>query len=71
MDVQMPEIDGVTATRRIREAEQITGRHVLIVALTTSVANSTRVQCQAVGMDDFLGKPIDFKLLEIALEYYL
>lgn len=67
MDIQMPLMDGIAATRAIRQQEQETGRHVLIIALTANVFASDRAACLAAGMDDFLAKPVSFADLERAL----
>jgi CheY-like chemotaxis protein len=58
MDVQMPEMDGVTATQRIREEERAAGGHIPIVALTASAMKSDMELCLAAGMDDYLTKPL-------------
>jgi CheY-like chemotaxis protein len=55
MDVEMPVMDGLAATRTIRERERQTGNHTPIVALTS---NTNREQCIAAGMDAFLSKPL-------------
>jgi CheY-like chemotaxis protein/HPt (histidine-containing phosphotransfer) domain-containing protein len=59
MDVQMPEMDGVRATRLIRAREKVTGRRVPIVAVTADAADGQeRRRCLNAGMDDYLTKPI-------------
>ena len=63
MDVMMPEIDGLEATRQIRE-RQLSGRHpnyagrVMIVAMTAHAMQSDRENCLRAGMDDYLAKPV-------------
>ena len=58
MDCQMPVVDGYTATRRIRQHEEGTGRRIPIIAITANAAEQDRKACLDAGMDDFLTKPI-------------
>ena len=58
MDVQMPDIDGLTATMRIREMEKQTGRHVPIIAMTAHAMRGDRERCLESGMNDYVSKPI-------------
>lgn len=57
MDVQMPEMDGIEATFRIREDERRTGTHTAIIAMTANTLESDRDVCFEAGMDDFITKP--------------
>ncbi len=60
MDVHMPEVDGIAATRRIRAAEEAAGGgRTPIVALTANAFSDDRDACLAAGMDAFLTKPLD------------
>ena len=62
MDVQMPEMDGIEATRHIR---QLPGekKFVPIIALTAQAENNTEDELRAAGMDDYISKPINFDIL--------
>lgn len=59
MDVQMPEMDGFEATRRIREQEKTTERHVPIIAMTARAMKGDKDRCLEAGMDGYIAKPID------------
>jgi len=69
MDMQMPVMDGLEASRRIRARER-PGQHVPIVALTADAMVGTFERCLAAGMNDYLTKPIDVKRLEDVLERF-
>ncbi|WP_052507462.1 response regulator [Desulfonatronovibrio magnus] len=58
MDVQMPEMDGLEATRIIREEEKVTGGHLPIIAVTAFALKGDRERCLAAGADSYVQKPI-------------
>ncbi|MFP6766059.1 MAG: response regulator, partial [Planctomycetaceae bacterium] len=63
MDVQMPELDGLDATRAIRAEEGRTGAHIAIMAMTAHALKGDEERCLAVGMDDYISKPIRAPIL--------
>jgi len=67
MDVQMPVMDGLAATRAIRGREAESGRHIPIVALTAHAYTSDRARCVEAGMDEFITKPVDHEALHEAI----
>jgi CheY-like chemotaxis protein len=67
MDVHMPEMDGLEATRRIRQHEKSTGARSQIVALTASVMREETNACLASGMDSVLSKPLRIQELIFVL----
>jgi two-component system sensor histidine kinase/response regulator len=64
MDVQMPEMDGLTAARKIRESEESTPFHLPIIAMTAHAMKGDRERCIAAGMDGYVSKPISGLMLE-------
>ncbi|MDQ3329827.1 MAG: PAS domain S-box protein [Planctomycetota bacterium] len=68
MDVQMPEMDGLEATRLIRESEAESGKHVPIIAMTAQAMKGDRERCLAAGMDAYLSKPIRSRQVLEAIE---
>jgi two-component system, sensor histidine kinase and response regulator len=64
MDIQMPGMDGLTATRRIREDERSTQLHLPIIAMTAHAMKGDRERCIAAGMDGYVSKPISGPELE-------
>jgi CheY-like chemotaxis protein len=68
MDCQMPEMDGLEATRQLRRKQQTEGgQHIPIVALTANAILGDKEQCVKAGMDDHIAKPFDLKDLANAL----
>jgi CheY-like chemotaxis protein len=68
MDVNMPGMDGIEATRAIRETEKAGGSHIPIVAMTASSMEADRQRCLEAGMDGYVTKPLRverlFELIE-------
>ncbi|MEK7990515.1 MAG: response regulator [Thiotrichaceae bacterium] len=73
MDCHMPEMDGLHATRYIRQAESLgdTMERIPIIALTANATSLDRDECVAAGMDDFLSKPVKSEVLHKILKQYL
>ena len=73
LDIQMPEMDGLMATRKIREWEREQGliEGVPIVALTAHALDSDRKACEEAGMDAFLSKPAGVQDLRQILRRFL
>jgi CheY-like chemotaxis protein/HPt (histidine-containing phosphotransfer) domain-containing protein len=81
MDVQMPVLDGLEATRKIRQLEQDNqlaehviasqNAHLPIIAMTANAMDGDREECQAAGMDDYVSKPISSEALHEVLQKWL
>jgi CheY-like chemotaxis protein len=72
MDVQMPEMDGLEATKIIRQKEKQSGKHIPIIALTAQAIKGDQEICIRAGMDDYISKPIDpQRLQEIMARFIL
>ena len=70
MDIQMPEMDGIEATRKIRAHERTTGTHIPIIALTAHAMKGDKERFLAAGMDDYVSKPVDTdKLVQLLTRY--
>jgi PAS domain S-box-containing protein len=68
MDVQMPDMDGLEATHHIREWEKGSGRRIPIIAMTAHAMAGDRDRCLAAGMDDYVTKPLEPRVLFNALD---
>ena len=68
MDVQMPVMDGLEATRAIREREKQSYLHIPIIALTAHAMKGDRERCLEAGMDDYISKPINYSELMEAIK---
>ena len=71
MDMQMPIMDGLEATRRIKALETQAARDVPIIAMTANAFAEDVDACKKAGMVDHIGKPIDIDILLAKLQAYL
>jgi CheY-like chemotaxis protein len=71
MDIQMPQMDGLEATRRIRALPPRQRKRLPIVAMTANVFRADIEECLAAGMDDHLGKPLDVEKVMDMLKLHL
>ena len=68
MDIQMPEMDGFQATAAIREIEKASQTHVPVVAMTAHAMKGDRERCLAAGMDEYVSKPVQSRVLYGTIE---
>jgi len=72
MDIQMPEMDGLQATRAIRNLDRINAQKIPIIAMTAGTSEEEIAMCLDAGMNDFLEKPMVYeKLLDVAASHCL
>ncbi|SDB92027.1 CheY chemotaxis protein or a CheY-like REC (receiver) domain [Williamwhitmania taraxaci] len=63
MDIQMPIMNGIVTTRKIREIESSTNTHTPIIAITANALQGDREECISAGMDEYLSKPFQIEVL--------
>jgi len=71
MDIQMPKMDGITVTRKIREIETSTNTHTPIIAITANAMLGDRETCISSGMDEYISKPFQIQTLIRIMEELL
>ena len=71
MDIHMPEMDGYEATQNIRALDIPRAKEIPIVAMTANVFREDIDRCLAAGMDDHLGKPVNFNEIVGKLPKYI
>lgn len=71
MDCQMPEMDGFEATEVIRQWEETRKERIPIIAMTANAMQGDKEKCLAVGMDDYISKPINPKQLQEVIYKWL
>jgi len=63
MDIQMPVMNGIVATKKIRELEASTNTHTPIIAITANALSGDKEACLAAGMNDYISKPFQVEIL--------
>jgi len=68
MDIEMPILDGLSATRTIRSQEQQGNRKNIIIAMTAHALENNQQYCLDAGMDDFICKPVNLEIIQNLIE---
>lgn len=71
MDIQMPVMNGIIATKKIRELEVSTNLHTPIIAITANALSGDKEACLAAGMNDYISKPFQVEVLLKKMEYLI
>lgn len=71
MDIQMPKMDGLEATRKIRSIPADGAQNLPIIAMTANINDDDISECRAAGMNDHLGKPLDMDAVLVIMTKYL
>jgi CheY-like chemotaxis protein len=71
MDIQMPVMNGIIATKKIRELEASTHTHTPIIAITANALSGDKEACLAAGMNDYISKPFQVDILLQKMESLL
>ena len=71
MDENMPIMNGIEATKKIRELEKETNKHIPIIAVTANALTGDKERFLEAGFDDYIPKPVDIKLLKEVMGKYL
>ncbi len=70
MDVQMPVMDGITATQKLREKETASDLHIPVIAFTAAAMVGDKERFLGIGMDDYISKPVEMKAMHELLSAY-
>ena len=71
MDENMPIMNGIEATKKIRELEKETNKHIPIIAVTANALTGDKERFLEAGFDDYIPKPVDIKLLKEVMGKFL